>query len=127
MANPILKILCRSFYEEGKWQEALLVNVNANDEWISSVTVTMVAFAATSVSSLDDHILIYSNSDTQYYNALEEWKSGNFIQKPFELDKYAGHYTNIFNRITCAIVARPQGHLIEERLKSWVEERYVAH
>lgn len=52
LASPILEALCRSFYEERKWQRALMVHINGDDEWIASVTVTMVSFAATSVRTL---------------------------------------------------------------------------
>ena len=52
LASPILEALCRSFYEERKWQKALMVHINGDDEWIASVTVTMVSFAATSVRTL---------------------------------------------------------------------------
>jgi hypothetical protein len=52
LANPILEKLCQSFYEEDKWQRALATHINGDDEWINSVTVTMAAFAATSVSQI---------------------------------------------------------------------------
>lgn len=51
LANPILEKLCQSFYEEEKWQRSLLLQVDGDDEWVSSVTVVMVAFAATAVST----------------------------------------------------------------------------
>lgn len=49
VASPALAILCRSFYEEEKWQRALTIHLNNNSEWASSVTVTMVSLAATTV------------------------------------------------------------------------------
>jgi hypothetical protein len=53
LAHPILETLCKSFYEEVKWQRSLLLHMDDNDnEWISSVPITMVAFAATAVSNL---------------------------------------------------------------------------
>jgi hypothetical protein len=54
LASPILEVLCRSFYEEKKWQRALAVDINGDgdSEWTASVTVTMVSFAATSVRAL---------------------------------------------------------------------------
>jgi len=50
LANPILEKLCQSFYEEEKWQRSLILEVDGDNEWTSSVTVVMVAFAATAVS-----------------------------------------------------------------------------
>ena len=52
LANPILEQLCKSFYEEEKWQRSLLLHIDGDNEWASSVTITMVAFAATAVSTL---------------------------------------------------------------------------
>ena len=49
IANPTLAALCRSFYEEEKWQRALAVHLKGDNEWINSVTVTMVSLAATTV------------------------------------------------------------------------------
>ena len=49
LASPTLAVLCRSFYEEEKWQRALTIHLNNNSEWASSVTVTMVSLAATTV------------------------------------------------------------------------------
>jgi hypothetical protein len=51
LANPILESLCKSFYEEEKWQRSLLLHTDGEDnEWMSSVPITMVALAATAVS-----------------------------------------------------------------------------
>lgn len=122
LANPILEALCQSFYEEEKWQRALMVNINGDDEWISSLTITMVSLAATSVRTLLQIlkvILIW----VQYYSALEEWKSGNFVQRPFDAGRYAGPCMDIFNYITTLIDNDPQGYLITDRLKSWAIER----
>ena len=52
LANPILEALCRSFYEEEKWQRALMIHTGRDNEWISSVMVTMASLAATSVSTV---------------------------------------------------------------------------
>ena len=49
VASPALAILCRSFYEEEKWQRALAIHLKGDNEWKTSVTVTMVSLAATSV------------------------------------------------------------------------------
>jgi hypothetical protein len=50
LANPALAILCQSFYQEEKWQRALAIHLNGDmNEWVTSVTVTMVSLAATSV------------------------------------------------------------------------------
>ena len=49
LANPILEKLCQSFYEEEKWQRSLMLQVDGENEWMNSVTVVMVAFAATAV------------------------------------------------------------------------------
>ena len=51
LANPILQQLCLSFYEEEKWQRALMVHLTTDDEWTTTVTTTMVALAATTVST----------------------------------------------------------------------------
>ena len=52
LANPILEALCKSFYEEEKWQRSLLLHTDeADDEWMTSVPITMVALAATAVSN----------------------------------------------------------------------------
>ena len=53
LANPILEKLCQSFYEEEKWQRLLLLQADGDgdSDWVSSVTVVMVAFAATAVST----------------------------------------------------------------------------
>jgi hypothetical protein len=51
LANPILEQLCKSFYEEEKWQRSLTLHIDGDSEWASSVTLTMVAFAATAVSN----------------------------------------------------------------------------
>jgi len=50
LANGIFEKLCQSFYEEDKWRRSLMVNIGGNDEWTTTVTFTMAAFAATSVS-----------------------------------------------------------------------------
>jgi len=50
LANPILENLCQSFYEEEKWQRSLMLNTGEDNEWTTTVTFTMVVFAATSVS-----------------------------------------------------------------------------
>lgn len=52
LASPILETLCKSFYEEEKWQRSLMVDAEADGEWICSVPDTMVALAATAVSTL---------------------------------------------------------------------------
>jgi hypothetical protein len=49
LANPIFGALCRSFYEEDRWQKALTVEIEGNGEWADSVTVTMASLAATAV------------------------------------------------------------------------------
>ena len=49
LANPIFEKLCQNFYEEEKWQRALMVNIGGDNEWTTSVTVTMATFAATGV------------------------------------------------------------------------------
>ena len=59
LANPILEQLCQSFYEEDKWQRALLTHLNGDDEWTTTVTITMAAFAATSVSRMSAMFSIY--------------------------------------------------------------------
>ena len=51
LASPILERLCKSFYEEEKWQRSLMLHMNEGSEWISSVPIQMVAFAATAVST----------------------------------------------------------------------------
>lgn len=51
LAHPILEKLCQSFYEEEKWQRSLMLQLNGDSEWMSSVTVVMVAFAAMAVST----------------------------------------------------------------------------
>ena len=51
LANPILAKLCQSFYEEEKWQQSLMLQVDGDNEWVSSVPLVMVALAATAVSS----------------------------------------------------------------------------
>lgn len=51
LASPILEALCKSFYEEEKWQRSLLLHMNSDNEWMSSVPIKMVALAATAVST----------------------------------------------------------------------------
>ena len=52
LANPILEALCKSFYQEEKWQRSLLLHTDeADDKWMTSVPITMVALAATAVSN----------------------------------------------------------------------------
>ena len=52
LANPILEALCKSLYEEEKWQRSLLLHTDeADDEWMTSVPIMMVALAATAVSN----------------------------------------------------------------------------
>lgn len=49
-ANPILEKLCKSFYEEEKWQRSLEYLIGENQKWAASVTPLMVSFAAAAVS-----------------------------------------------------------------------------
>ena len=49
-ASPVLEKLCKSFYEEDKWQRSLEYLIDENEEWSYSVTPKMVSFAATAVS-----------------------------------------------------------------------------
>ena len=52
LANPILEALCKSFYEEETWQRSLLLHTDeADDEWMTSVPITMVALAAMAISN----------------------------------------------------------------------------
>ena len=52
LANSILEAICKSFYEEEKWQRSLLLHTDdESNEWMSSVTTTMAALAATAVSN----------------------------------------------------------------------------
>ena len=52
LAHPTLKTLCRSFYKEEKWQQLLMLHIDADNKWVYSVPVTMVTFTATTVSFL---------------------------------------------------------------------------
>ena len=127
LANPILEALCRSFYEEEKWQRALMVHINGDDEWASSVTVTMVSLAATSVRVAPSSKASTTSDFPQYLHALEEWKSGNPVPKPFEMDKYGPRYVEIFNYISALLCDDQQADLITGRFKSWAEERCALH
>jgi hypothetical protein len=51
LTNPILEQLCLSFYEEEKWQWVLMVHFRTDNEWTTTVTTTMVAFATTTMST----------------------------------------------------------------------------
>ena len=52
LANLILEALCKSFYEEEKWQRLLLLHTDeVDDEWITSVPITMVTLATTAISN----------------------------------------------------------------------------
>ncbi|KAF9781496.1 hypothetical protein BJ322DRAFT_1022910 [Thelephora terrestris] len=106
LANPILKKLCQSFYEEEKWQRSLELQVNRDNEWMSTVTVVMVAFASTA-----------------YYNALEEWRSGHLVQKPFEAEKYLGTYNGIFAHITAHLSSEDlEAEQVADQFRTWAEE-----
>ncbi|KAF9783130.1 hypothetical protein BJ322DRAFT_1110024 [Thelephora terrestris] len=106
LANPILKKLCQSFYEEEKWQRSLELQVNGDNEWMSTVTVVMVAFASTA-----------------YYNALEEWRSGHLVQKPFEAEKYLGTYNGIFAHITAHLSSEDlEAEQVADQFRTWAEE-----
>ena len=43
-------MLRKSFYEEEKWQRSLMLHIDAENEWVYSVPVTMVTFTATAIS-----------------------------------------------------------------------------
>jgi hypothetical protein len=78
-------------------------------------------YPAQAISTSD---AFYFNS--QYYNALEEWRSGNLIRKPFEIDKFVGTYAGIRGHITELLDDDQQTEQITDRFKSWVEERCAA-
>jgi hypothetical protein len=52
LAHPILESLCQSFYKQEKWQWLLMLQVNGDNEWMSTVPLRIIALAATAVSLL---------------------------------------------------------------------------
>ncbi|KAF9777993.1 hypothetical protein BJ322DRAFT_1214923 [Thelephora terrestris] len=110
LAHPILEKLCKSFYKEDKWQRSLLYDANSDSEWLSSVTVTMVAFAATA-----------------YRNALEEWQTGNFVRKPFEGEKFSKCYTEIQDYVFDCLDDGPQGERVASHFNSWASGSAFVH
>jgi len=105
LANLILEKLCKSFYEEKKWKRALMYHVNGDNGWISSVTLTMVTFAATA-----------------YCAALEEWKTGNFVSRNFETEKYSDRYAEIYKHVVDHLENDPLGENTAERFASWASD-----
>lgn len=79
LAHPILEALCKSFYEEVKWQKSLLLNMKSDEdnEWISSVPITMVAFAATAVSEIP---FLIENMFFTLHSTGARWKSGKVVR-----------------------------------------------
>ncbi|KAF9791320.1 hypothetical protein BJ322DRAFT_1104984 [Thelephora terrestris] len=105
-AHPILEKLCRSFYEEEKWKQALKQsNPSEDSEWLASVTVVMVAFAATA-----------------YQAALEEWQSGNYVQRKFDCLKTLPAYTEIHDHIVDRLENDPYSGDASDRFSSWACE-----
>ena len=80
LASPTLGALCHSFYEEEKWQHTLMVSLNGDDEWIDSVTLTMVSLAATSVRTTTQSHFNPSNMTPSFIMRSKSGKLGGRFQ-----------------------------------------------
>ena len=61
----------------------------------------------------------------QYFAVLEEWKTGHFVSKKFEAEKYSDHYVEIYNYILEHVENDPLGENAADRFASWASDRYV--
>lgn len=67
-------------------------------------------------------LCFYPNS--QYRGALEEWKTGNFVPKQFEAEKYTRSYTDIQGYISDRLEHDPCAEDALDRFCSWAEDWY---
>ncbi|KAF9789591.1 hypothetical protein BJ322DRAFT_1105454 [Thelephora terrestris] len=104
-ASPILERLCKSFYEEDRWQRSLRCHAKGDNEWKASVTVTMISLAATA-----------------HRCALDEWRTGNFVQKIFEGIKYTKIYTEIQDYVVDCVENDPRRESALDRFNCWATE-----
>lgn len=62
----------------------------------------------------------------QYQCALEEWRSGHFVQKKFEAEKYNKVYVNIRDYVIERLEHDPRAEDALDRLSSWAGDSYVS-
>ena len=114
--------LCKSFYEEDKWQRSLEYLIGENEDWSSAVTYTMVSLAGTAVSRPSVANPTRSKP-TQYRCALEEWQTGHYVQKKFEAERFCRTYKDIHSHVVESLKNNPDSEAVADCFSSWAVER----